>query len=181
MPWRRASSRPSWWNGISPFVTGAPNSGGATNRIDVCVTGQTGVYSIEDYNGNAVTCTGPNATGVDPVQILIIANPANASNSTPAETLNLVIGLAGGTAAPGRIKLVVETDGQPDAPIQQFATNSSTLQGHPGAAGAVAVGAAFYFQTPDCGSTPAVLETYSSSWAARPSCSTPRVTAWRRR
>jgi hypothetical protein len=37
--------------------------------------------------------------GVDPVQILIIANPANASGNTPPETLNLTIGLAGGARA----------------------------------------------------------------------------------
>jgi subtilisin family serine protease len=149
-----------------PFVTGAPNSGGATSRIDVCVTGATSIYTIEDYDGNAVTCTGPNAAGVDPVQILIIANPANASSSTPAETLNLIIGLADGTAAPGRVKVVVETDGQPDPPITQFATNSATLQGHPGAAGAVAVGAAFYFETPGCGTDPAIIESFSSQGGA---------------
>jgi Subtilase family len=145
-----------------PYVTGAPQSGGATSRIDICVTGSTGTYTILDDDGNTVTCTGANAAGADPVQILIIANPANATGNTPKETLNLVIGLANGTAAPGRVKVAVETDGQVDPPITQFATNSATLQGHPGAAGAAAVGAAFYFQTPGCGTTPAVLESYSS-------------------
>ena len=145
-----------------PFVTGAANSGGATSRIDMCVTGATSEYTIEDYDGDAVTCTGANAAGSDPVQVLIIANPADASSATPQETLNLVIGLADGTTAPGRIKVVVETDGQSDAPITTFATNSPTIQGHPGAAGALAVGAAFYFDTPACGTTPATLETYSS-------------------
>jgi hypothetical protein len=145
-----------------PYVTGAPNSGGATSQIDVCVTGSTSAYTIEDYDGNAVTCTGPNATGVDPVQILIIANPANATANTPQETLNLVIGLAGGSPAPGRVKVAVETDGQTDAPLTEFATDSPTLQGHPGAAGAAAVGAAFYYDTPACGTSPAELESYSS-------------------
>jgi hypothetical protein len=145
-----------------PFVTGAPNSGGATSRIDVCVTGSTGIYTIEDYDGNDVTCTGANGAGADPVQILIIANPANATANTPRETLNLVIGLADGTTAPGRVKVVVETDGQADAPITQFATHGATLQGHPGAAGAAAVGAAFYFQTPACSIGPAIIESFSS-------------------
>jgi hypothetical protein len=154
-----------------PYVTGAPNSGGATSRIDVCVTGAaTSVYTIENYDGNSVTCTGPNAAGVDPVQILIIANPANATASTPKETLNLVVGLADGTAAPGRVKVVVETDGQNDPPITTFATpnaaNSATLQGHPGAAGALAVGAAFYFETPACGTDPAVIEAFSAEGGA---------------
>jgi len=145
-----------------PFVTGAPDSGGATSRIDVCVTGATSDYTILDADNNPVTCTGPNAAGVDPVQILIIANPANATSSTPMEILNLVVGLADGSAAPGRVKVVVETDGQSDPPITQYATNSATLQGHPGAAGAAAVGAAFYFETPACGTSPAMLESYSS-------------------
>jgi hypothetical protein len=144
-----------------PYVTGAPNSGGATSQIDVCVTGATNEYTIEDYDGNSVTCTGANATGVDPVQVLIIANPANAAASTPKETLSLTIGLAGGTT-PGRIKLAVESDGQTDAPITLFATDSPTIQGHPGAAGAAAVGAAFFFQTPACGTSPAALEAFSS-------------------
>jgi hypothetical protein len=149
-----------------PFVTGAPGSGGASSLIDVCVTGPTGLYTILDYDNNAVTCTGPNASGADPVQILIIANPANATGNTPQETLNLVIGLAGGSAAPGRVKVVVETDGQADPPLTQFATNGATLQGHPGAAGAAAVGAAFYFQTPSCGTSPPVIEPYSSQGGA---------------
>jgi hypothetical protein len=149
-----------------PYMTGSPNSGGATSRIDVCVTGATGVYTIQNNDGNDVTCTGPNAAGVDPVPILNIANPANASASTPKETLNLVVGLADGTTAPGRVKVAVETDGQSDPPITQFATNSATIQGHPGAAGAAAVGAAFYFQTPNCGTNPAVPESYSSQGGA---------------
>jgi hypothetical protein len=145
-----------------PYVTGAPNSGGATSQIDLCVTGATAEYTIENSDGDAVTCTGPNAAGVDPVQVLIIANPASAAGSTPTEVLNLVIGLAGG-AAPGRVKVAVLTDGQTNPPpLSQFATNSATIQGHPGAAGAVAVGAAFYFQTPACGTTPAEIEPYSS-------------------
>jgi hypothetical protein len=144
-----------------PYVTGAPNSGGATSQIDVCVTGATSEYTIEDYDGNSVTCTGANAAGVDPVQVLIIANPANATASTPKETLSLAIGLAGGTT-PGRIKVAVESDGQTDAPITLFATDSPTIQGHPGAAGAAAVGAAFFFDTPACGTSPATLEAFSS-------------------
>ena len=149
-----------------PYVTGAPNSGGATSRIDICVTGSTSTYTIIDYDGNAVTCTGANSAGSDPVQILIIANPASATANTPKETLNLSIGLVSGTTVPGRIKVAIETDGQEDPPITQFATDSATLQGHPGAAGAAAVGAAFYFQTPSCGTTPAMIEAYSSEGGA---------------
>jgi subtilisin family serine protease len=145
-----------------PFVTGAAASGGATSRIDICISGATSQYTILNSDNDAVTCTGANAAGADPVQILIIANPASATTNTPKETLNLTIGLADGTAAPGRIKVAVESDGQSDAPITTFATHSATLQGHPGASGAAAVGAAFYFDTPACGTNPATIEPYSS-------------------
>ena len=71
-----------------------------------------------------------------------------------------MVGLKAG-AAPGRSKIAVEDDGL-GSTINQFATNGGTLQGHPGAAGAMAVGAAFFFDTPACGTTPAQLESYSS-------------------
>jgi Subtilase family len=144
-----------------PYVSGAPNSGGATSQIDVCITGATGTDEILDYDGNAATCSGPNATGVDSYQVMIVGNPANAAGNTAAEKLNIVVGLAGGTTAPGRIKVVVEDDGAGSS-IDNFQTNSATLQGHPGAAGAAAVGAAFYYNTPACGLTPAQIEGYSS-------------------
>jgi hypothetical protein len=147
-----------------PYVTGAAGSGGATSRIDVCVTGTTGVYPIvQDYAGDNVTCTGPNGLGSDPVQVLILGNPASATGNTPLTTLNLIVGLADGTPAPGRVIVAVDTDGQTSPPpLTSYATHSPTLQGHPGAAGAAAVGASFFFQTPLCGSTPAVIEAYSS-------------------
>jgi len=147
-----------------PYVTGAPNSGGATSQIDVCIIGASGTDEIIDYAGNAATCSGPNNIGADSYQVMIVGNPANASGNSAMETMNIVVGLAGG-AAPGRIKVVVEDDGA-GSTINAFQTNSATVQGHPGAAGAVAVGAAFYFNTPACGTLPATLETFSSEGGA---------------
>ena len=46
---------------------------------------------------------------------------------------------------------------QPDGP---------TIEGHAGAAGAAAVGAAFYFDTPRCGTGQATIERYSSAGGA---------------
>jgi hypothetical protein len=148
-----------------PYVTGAPNSGGATSHIDVCITGASGTDEITDYNNNAATCSGANATGVDSYQVMIVGNPADATGNTAAETLNIVVGLADGTAAPGRIKVAVEDNGAGSS-INAFQANSATLQGHPGAAGAAAVGAAFFFDTPACGTTPAQLESFSSEGGA---------------
>jgi Subtilase family len=147
-----------------PYVTGAPASGGATSQLDLCVTGAIGVV-VEDYDGNTGSCTGPNALGTDPYQILIIANPANATSNTAQQSLQFSLGLANGTAAPGRVILTVADDGL-GSTITQFATNSPTVQGHHNAATAGTVGAALYFATPACGTAPAQLEAYSSAGGA---------------
>ncbi|HXI47751.1 MAG TPA: S8 family serine peptidase [Steroidobacteraceae bacterium] len=147
-----------------PYVTGAPNSGGAQNRIDLCIEGAAGNDIINNMTPSgglgSATCTGGNAIGVDPVQVMFVYNRADATANSSAETLNIVVGLVAG-AAPGRIKIVVEDDGR-GSTITQFATNSGTIQGHPGAAGAAAVGAAFFANTPSCGFTPTV-EAFSSA------------------
>jgi len=144
-----------------PYVTGAPGSPGSANQIDVCISGGTGADIITDYDGTAQSCSGPNATGVDPYQVMIISNPANASGNSASQNLNIVVGLANATTAPGRILVAVEDDGL-GTTINSFATNSATLQGHASATGAATVGAAFYFDTPRCGTTPAKLEAFSS-------------------
>jgi Subtilase family len=147
-----------------PYVTGSPDSGGATSSFDLCLSGG-GTDLVTDNNSfpNAVTCTGPSSVGGDPVQFLIIGNPANASGNTAATTASITIGLAGGTAAPGRVKFLLSADGAQGAAINStFAPGGPTIQGHPMAATAAAVGAAFYYYTPQCGTTPATLETFSS-------------------
>jgi hypothetical protein len=148
-----------------PYVTGAPNSGGATSQIDLCIENATGTDSISNLTPSGglgtATCTGGNALHVDPVQVMFVYNPANAAGNTNAETLNIVVGLAGGTT-PGRIKVVVEGNGA-GSRITQYETNSGTLQGHPGASGAAAVGAAFFANTPSCGAATPVLENFSSA------------------
>jgi subtilisin family serine protease len=75
--------------------------------------------------------------------------------------LNLMVGLIPGGTVPGRIKVVVEDDGA-GSTIDSFATNSATIQGHPGAAGAMAIGAAFFLNTPACGAVAPTLEYFSS-------------------
>jgi hypothetical protein len=152
-----------------PYVTGATGaSPGATSSINLCVTGATGSTLITNIDGDAVSCTGANAVGVDPVQYLIIANPANAAGNTAQQSINIMIGLAAnsaGTIKPGRLIVSVEDDGL-GSTINSFFTGGPTIQGHPGAAGAAAVGAAFYFDTPACGTTPAQLESYSAEGGA---------------
>jgi hypothetical protein len=147
-----------------PYITGAPNSGGSTNQVDLCVQGPSGdVINNELPNGNlgSATCTGLNALHVDPVQVMFVYNPANAAGNSKAETVNIVVGLANGSTPPGRIKVAVEDDGA-GSQITQFATNSGTVQGHPNATGAAAVGAVFFPNTLSCGATTPTLEFFSS-------------------
>ena len=146
-----------------PYLTGAPGSPGASSRIDVCVTRVSGgTDTITGLDGTAITCTGPNQLGADALQIVIIGNPANSGGSTTPETVNISVGLLNGTPMPGRIKIAIEDNGA-GSTINSFFTPSPTLQGHAGAAGSAAVGAAFFLQTPQCGTTPALLEPFSSA------------------
>jgi hypothetical protein len=172
-----------------PYVTGAPGSGGATSQLDLCFTGSgagliASPINPDDPDGGATTpigtntqaCTGPNSKGVDPYQILVVGYPASATNGvacpsdyglpagatcSAAQNITIQVGLAGG-AAPHRIKLVVEDNGAGVTYPGTIAPSGGTLQGHPGAAGAMAVGAAYWLNTPLCGSTPAQLEAFSA-------------------
>lgn len=152
-----------------PYLTGAYpgtplSTPGATSQLDLCVSAPSDI-SVLNYNNLAQpqTCTGPNAKGTDPVQILIVGNPANASGNTTAGTVSVSVGLLNGSSAPGRIKLAWLDDGARSTITNSAQTNSATVQGHPGAAGAAAVGAAFFVDTPLCRVvTKAQLEYFSS-------------------
>lgn len=149
-----------------PYVTGAPGSPGAANTLNFCIESANPAADwVAQQNGAAeqVTypvCTGPNSVGADPLLIMAVGNPANANAPTPTETLTLSIQWVSG-AAPGRVKFLMADNGL-GASITRFSTLSPTLQGHPNATGAVAVAAAMYYETPACGTSPAVLEPYSS-------------------
>jgi Subtilase family len=151
-----------------PYLTGAPGSPGSANQIDVCITGAVGNDIITNYNGQPATCSGLNALGHDPYQVMIVDNPANAAGTSSQATLNIIVGLANGSSAnpPGRIKVVVEDDGL-GSQITKFANNGGTVQGHASAVGAATVGAVFFANTPSCGAkTPLnvnLLENFSSS------------------
>jgi hypothetical protein len=173
-----------------PYVTGAPASGGATSQMDLCLTG-TGVGLIaspinpdDPDNGSTTTigsntqvCTGANSTGVDPYQILVFGYPASATNGpacpsdyglpagatcSASQNITIQVGLVPGGAVPHRIKLVVEDDGAGVTYPGPIIPSGGTLQGHPGAAGAMAVGAAYWYNTPLCGVSPAQLEPFSA-------------------
>jgi hypothetical protein len=79
------------------------------------------------------------------------------TNSGPETTVQLAIELRSGTA-PGRVKYI-HLGG---LVLDEFVTSSSTVFGHANAAGARAVGAAYYGTTPAYGTTPPALDSYSS-------------------
>ena len=168
-----------------PYVTGAPASGGATSQMDLCVASPSGTgliaspvnpdpgspSPITDLTSTQV-CTGANSTGVDPYQVLVIGYPANATTGSTcpagltatvcsaAQNITIQVGLVAG-AAPTRIKVAVDDDGA-GSTFAGVPVTGGTLQGHPSASGVMAVGAVFWDDTPDCGTTPAVLETFSA-------------------
>jgi subtilisin family serine protease len=109
-----------------------------------------------------VSCTGQNAVGADPIQVLIIGNPADAPGKSAPETVSISIGLRNGTPPPGRIKFILNGNGAP-TDINRFESLYGTIQGHPSAAGAAAVGAIFWAQTSTCGVRFPKVELYSST------------------
>jgi hypothetical protein len=136
-----------------PYVTGAPDSHGASSALDICVTDATGKV----ISGG---CSGANPVGGDPVSLTGLVT----DGSTTA--YGLQVGVVGGSAVPHHIKIIFQDDGSGTQAAAAFATYSPTIQGHPGAAGAAAVGASYFRANPVC--LPALypaytLEDYSSA------------------
>ncbi len=94
-----------------------------------------------------------NNVGGDPVEVFAYEN-----KSGQARNYQLRITQNAGPA-PGRVKYVYFGD----LTVNEYASNSAALYGHPNAAGAAAVGAARYSQTPAFGVDPPLLEYFSSA------------------
>src|SRR5262249_4560779 len=144
----------------APYVTGAPNSGGSLSAIDLCVSRGSGASdTIIDDNGAALStgCTGASSVHQDPVQLILIGNPPSNAHKSAPQTINISIWLASG-ATPGRLKLIYEPNGADLGTTPQ----APTMQGHPYASGAVAVGAAFYYNTPGCLDSIVEVDAFSS-------------------
>jgi hypothetical protein len=89
----------------------------------------------------------------DPVEYFYFANPEPTTT-----TFNLMIVQHAGSYSPGLMKYVNFRDGSDF----QYFTNSSTVYGHANAAGAGAVGAAAYYDTPEFGTSPPEPEWFTS-------------------
>lgn len=130
------------WN--SPFfsVSGSP---GSPNDLDI--------YLLNSSATQVLTGSAMDNGGGDPVEIFSYTN-----NSASPVNVNLMIVKFSGTN-PGLMKYVWFGS----LTVNEFGTQSSTIFGHANAAGAEAVGAAWYSKTPAFGVSPPVLESFSSA------------------
>ena len=122
---------------------------GATSDLDLFLVAADGTT----VRASSVT----NNIGGDPVELFQF------QTASTATVYQLRVGLASGSPAPGEIRLIASGNGLPIT-LQNVAsnTNPSTLTGHHGATGQMAVAAASFFRTPYYGTTPPTAETFSS-------------------
>lgn len=130
------------WN--SPFfsVSGSP---GSPNDLDV--------YLLNSAGTQVLAGSATDNNGGDALEFFSYTN-----NSAAPVNVNLMIVKFSG-ANPGLMKYVWFGS----LSVNEFVTQSGTIFGHANAAGAEAVGAARYSQTPEFGVAPPVLESFSSA------------------
>ena len=125
---------------------------GSPNDMDIFLyTGPTCTTLITGASGTTANIGG------DAVEL------AGVSNGGPTVDIGIVIAqnVAVGGPPPDKIKYVYF--GPSTSGPKEFATSSSTVYGHAGASHAVAVGSAFYGDTPEFGTTPPLIESFSSA------------------
>jgi hypothetical protein len=115
------------------------------------------VIAVYNMDGSLIFASNVGNIGGDPIDIYTIRN----SGSGPVQ-VQLGLELVAGTA-PQRVKYWY----QGPLTINQHDTASGTVFGHASAAGARAVGAAFYDETPAFGQNPPLLESFSSAGPQR--------------
>lgn len=133
----------------SPFGSAAAGTG-TENDLDVWLLDSSETLIVA-WDAHENIPTG------EPVEIMQFCNDGLFVPTSPPE-FKLVIALWDG-AEPGLMKTVLFGS----ASIDAYATHSGSLYGHANAAGAVAVGAAYYQNTPEFGVSPPLLESFSSA------------------
>lgn len=129
----------------SPF--GSLQQGdGSPNDLDIYLTDASGGVILAESISD-------NIAGGDPVEVLQFVNDGSFGTR-----FNLLIALFAGPQS-GLMKYVHFGH----VTVDEYPTASGTLYGHANAAGAEAVGAAFYGNTPDFGVSPPLLEGFSSA------------------
>ena len=140
-----------------PYASICPTSPGAASDLDILIFTREGDFSSAIFGGLA-----PNIGG-DPLEFLSVGTDF-------ATEAYIVIGkfvgvpevdfeVPGPNPNPERIKYIY-FGGELQ---EEYATNSGTVFGHPNAAGAIAVGAVPYFNTPAFGEPEPLIEPFSSA------------------
>lgn len=139
------------WDEPFASVSGAP---GSASDVDIILYAPVGVFiGLGSFDFNI---------GGDPVEVFGVVN------SGPPATLEIGIEVYAGPA-PGFMKYVIfdpsgdAVDDPATSFAVEFATDSSTNYGHSNAAGAAAVGAAFWGKTPRFDVSPPEIEVFSSA------------------
>ncbi len=130
-----------------PYTTGAPGSPGNSSSLDICLTDSTGTVIPGGF------CSGATPVGTDSVAITGLVTDGVTG------AFGVQVGVVGGTPPPANIKIIFADDGGGSQADAAFATYSPTIQGHPGAAGANAVGASYFRANPVC--LPAAYPNYT--------------------
>ncbi len=128
----------------SPFFSVSGGTG-SPNDLDIFLYDSSGTELLASSTESNI--------GKDPLEFF------NFINETQSTEFNLAIALKEGSA-PNLLKYV--TEGL-DFEINEFNTSSSTLFGFANAKGALAVGAAFYLDTPEFGVEPPLIEPFSAA------------------
>jgi hypothetical protein len=153
MPFTLAAGRTATvvleWN--QPAASVSPGHASASD-LDLFITDNTHVI---------VAGSTANNVGNDPIEGVQITN-----NTGTTQTYDIVVGLASGIA-PSDFKVVTYNGNGTVSNNFASNTNDGTIYGHEAAAGAIAVGAAYYAQTPAYGVNPPVVESFSSAGPTR--------------
>ncbi len=138
------------------FASICPTSPGADSDLDIFIFTEEGDFSSVIFGGV------DGNIGADPLEFIsfetdfFVEAYIVIGKFTGIPEFGIELGF---TPNPDRIKcLFVGADLQ-----EEFATNSSTIIGHPNANGAIAVGAVFYEDTPDFGQPDPIIEPFSSA------------------
>jgi subtilisin family serine protease len=136
-----------WDEPVYDATSGSP---GASNDLDI--------FLFDDPPTTVVASSTNANLGADPVEAFAYTNPG------PGTDFILVIAkyLPAGGPDPDLMK-IIRPGYAGDMTVNEWQTDSSTIFGHPNADGAIAVGSAWYHQTPEFGSDPAELRTTSSA------------------
>ncbi|MBT9316057.1 S8 family serine peptidase [Leptothoe spongobia] len=126
----------------SPYFS-ASGVQGATSDLDIFLLDETNQVVAASFDDNI---------NRDPIEILSFTNTSSVDTQ-----YSLVLGKFGGDD-PSLLKYV----GFGDLSIDEFDTNSGTIYGHANAAGAQAVGAAFFEESPAFGDTTPTVEAFSA-------------------